>query len=109
MLCCSERCEKKNRCALYYRNPQPEYRKYDNLEPLDSHGWGSIGCDENGVHCESHYDCGPLGDYAMFQPILNQVLYEKIADEINSLGFRTEITSEDIKTFIEQLEEKPNE
>ena len=65
MLCCSERCEKKNQCGLYYRNPQPEYRKYDNLEPLDSHGWSSISSEG----WESHYDCGPLGDYAMFTHI----------------------------------------
>lgn len=65
MLCCSETCAKRQKCGLYWRNPQPEYRKYDNVEPLDSHGWGSIS--SNG--CKAHYDCGPLGDYKMFEPI----------------------------------------
>lgn len=65
MLCCSEYCEKKNQCGLYYRNPQPEYRKYDNVESLASHGWGSI----SAQGCEVHYDCGPSGDYKMFTPI----------------------------------------
>ena len=56
MLCCSEQCDRKNQCAIFYRNPQPEYRKYDNVEPLATHGWGSIS-----IHgCESHYDCGHL-------------------------------------------------
>lgn len=65
MLCCSEQCDRKEQCALFYRNPQPEYRKYDNVESLATHGWGRISV--NG--CESHYDCGPLGDYKMFVPI----------------------------------------
>ena len=34
----------------------------DNVEPLASHGWGSISIKD----CESHYDCGPFGDYKMF-------------------------------------------
>lgn len=64
MLCCSEQCDRKNQCALFYRNPQPEYRKYDNVESLATHGWGSI----NFNGCKSHSDCGPLGDYKMFIP-----------------------------------------
>lgn len=62
MFCCSENCDRKEQCALFYRNSQPESRKYDNVEPLASYGWGSISI--NG--CKSHYDCGPLGDYKMF-------------------------------------------
>ena len=62
MLCCSENCDRKNQCALFYRNPQPEYRKYDNVESLATHGWGSI----NFNGCKSYSDCGPLGDYKMF-------------------------------------------
>lgn len=65
MLCCSENCARRQQCGLYWRNPQPEYRKYDNVESLATHGWGSIS--SNGY--ESHYDCGPLGDYKMFEPI----------------------------------------
>lgn len=99
MLCCSERCEKKNQCALYYRNPQPEYRKYDNLEPLDSHGWGSISSEG----CESHYDCGPWGDYKMFSPIPDQFWYEKIAEDFNAIGTGYPITAEHIKAMVEQF------
>lgn len=62
MLCCSENCDRKNQYALFYLNPQHEFRKYDNVEPLASHGWGSISI----KGCESHYDCGPFGDYKMF-------------------------------------------
>ena len=65
MLCCSEQCDRKEQCALFYRNPQPEYRKYDNLESLATHGWGSI----NFNGCKSYSDCGPLGDYKMFEPL----------------------------------------
>lgn len=65
MLCCSEQCDRKEKCALFYRNPQPEYRKYDNVESLATHGWGSI----NFNGCKSHSDCGPLGDYKMFIPV----------------------------------------
>lgn len=99
MLCCSERCEKKNQCALYYRNPQPEYRKYDNLEPLDSHGWGSISSEG----CEVHTDCGPHGNYAMFSPIPDQMLYKMISNQINSYGFGITVAPENVKSFVEQF------
>ena len=65
MLCCSEQCDRKDQCGLFYRNSQPEYRKYDNLESLATHGWGSISAN----NCESHYDCGTLGDHKMFEPM----------------------------------------
>lgn len=65
MLCCSEQCDRKEQCDLFYRNLQPEYRKYDNLESLATSGWGRISA--NGY--EFHYDCGPFGDYKMFDPL----------------------------------------
>ena len=84
MLCCSEQCDRKNQCAIFYRNTQPEYRKYDNVESLATHGWGSIS-----IHgYESHYDCGPLGEYKMFYPILD----DGIIDDFNSLGWSTQFT-----------------
>ena len=99
MLCCSERCEKKNQCALYYRNPQPEYRKYDNVEPLAEFGSGSMSLEG----CHVDYWCGPWGDYKMFSPIPNQVLYEMVSNQINSLGFGIEVAPENIKAFVEQF------
>lgn len=99
MLCCSEQCDRKNQCALFYRNPQPDNRKYENnVEPLDSHGWGSIS--SNGY--ESHYDCGPLGDYKMFEPISDKMLYEKIAYEI-IYNYGIAISSDLVKAVIEQF------
>lgn len=100
MLCCSKQCDRKNQCALFYRNPQPDYRKYDNVEPLDSHGWGSIVAGKY----ESHYDCGPLGDYKMFAPLSDQFLYEKVANEL-SLQSGITIPSESVKEFIMQYKE----
>lgn len=85
MLCCSENCARRQQCGLYWRNPQPEYRKYDNVESLDSYGWGSISVGKY----ESHYDCGPLGDYKMFEPILD----DGIIDDFNSLGWSTQFTN----------------
>lgn len=61
MLCCSENCDRKDQCALFYCNPQPESRKYDNIEPLADFGSGGIGC-------KTDYWCGPLGSYKMFEP-----------------------------------------
>lgn len=102
MLCCSESCPKKQQCGLYWRNPQPGYRKYDNVESLDSYGWGSISAEKY----ESHYDCGPLGHYKMFEPLSDQFLYEKIATEL-SLQSGITIPSESIKEFIMQYKEEP--
>lgn len=71
MLCCSSECDRKEQCALYYLHPQPEHRKYDNLESLATYGWGKIGIDG----CENYYDCGPLGDYKMFTPLVQSKTY----------------------------------
>lgn len=100
MLCCSEQCTRKNQCALFYRNPQPEYRKYDNVEPLDSHGWGSIS--SNG--CEAHYDCGPLRNYKMFEQISDQMLYEKTSIELSLLS-GIAIYPEQVKALVEKQDE----
>lgn len=68
MLCCSTECDRKDQCALYYLNPQPEHRKYDNVESLAAYGWGTAGE-------ETHYDCGSLGDYKMFTPLVQSKTY----------------------------------
>lgn len=99
MLCTGSGCDRAARCGLYYRNPQPDNRKYDNVESLASCGSGSISSE--GCHVE-HW-CGPLGDYKMFEHIPDQVLYEKIANEINSLGFGITVGSENIKSMVDQF------
>ena len=95
MICCSEQCDKKEQCGRFYRNPQPECRKYDNVESLATHGWGSI----SPQGCEDHYDCGPLGDYKMFEPISGIVgefkgtpieILSPSPDEIIVFKFKTE-------------------
>ena len=68
MLCCSSECDRKEQCALYYLHSQPEHRKYDNVESLATYGWGTAGG-------ETHYDCGPLGDYKMFTPLVQLKTY----------------------------------
>ena len=102
MLCCSERCEKKNQCALYYRNPQPEYRKYETVEPLAEFGSGSISSEG----CNITYDCGPWGDYKLFSPLPDQFLYEKIAAEFNTIINGYSITAENVKAMVDQFKEK---
>ena len=96
MLCTGQFCDKKQRCSLYYANPQPEYRKYDNIESLSTHGWGGYGY-------EGEWDCGPRGDYKMFIPIPEQMIFEKIAAEINSYGFGINLEPEHIKALIEHF------
>ena len=102
MLCTGSGCGRATKCALYYMNPQPECRKYDNIENLSTFGWGSA--DGSG-----EWYCGSLGNYKMFEPIPDQMLYEMIANQINSLGFGITVAPENIKSFIEQFKEHPNE
>lgn len=101
MLCCSEQCTRKEQCALFYRNPQPEYRKYDNVEPLGSYGYGSISAEK----CEDHYYCGKFGNYKMFEQISDQMLYEKISIELSLLSGLA-IYPEQMKALVEQFKEK---
>ena len=72
MICTGAGCDRKDRCGLFFMNPQPEYRKYDNLESLANHGWGSISSEG----CESHWDCGPCGNYAMFEQIPDRIIFD---------------------------------
>lgn len=101
MICTGAGCDRTTKCGRYYGNPQPEHRKYDNLEDLSTHGYG-------GINCESHYDCGPYGGYAMFEPLSDQFWYDKIAADFNSLGCHS-ITAEHIKAMIEQFKENRHE
>lgn len=87
MLCCSENCAIRQKCGLYWRNPQPDNRKYENnVEPLDSHGW----------------DCGPLKNYEMFEPISDKMIYEKIAYEV-IYNYGIAIHPDLVKAVIEQF------
>lgn len=99
MLCTGEFCDRKQRCSLYYANPQPEYRKFDNIESLATHGWG-------GITDEGEWDCGPWGSYKMFTPIPDQMLFEKIAAEINAYGFGVNVAPENIRALVEQFKRR---
>lgn len=66
MVCCSGSCEKCTKCGRYIYNLSTKYREgAHTVEALASFGWGSISTDK----CESHYMCGPNGNYAMYEPI----------------------------------------
>ena len=66
MICCSGNCEKNCKCGRYIYNLSMKYRKeIQTVESLDSFGWGRLSKDG----CESYTDCGPNGNYAMYEPI----------------------------------------
>lgn len=103
MICTGAACDRKDRCALYYMNPQPEYRKYDNLESLANHGWGSI----NSEGGESHWDCGPCGNYAMFEQIPDEIVFKQIAEKLKLLGNTSyDFTLDHVKEALRKLEEE---
>ena len=73
MACCSNQCERRHKCALYIGNPR-DTNGIEFVESWYTHGWGSISVDR----CESHYDCGPLGNCGMFTPISVEPLKRQI-------------------------------
>lgn len=86
MLCCSENCGRKDQCALFYRNPQPESRKYDNVEDLAEFGSGSISTTD--------YCCGALGDYTLFVPLVKLIKYiekEPLLAYLTNMGVSKDI------------------
>lgn len=100
MICTGVGCDRKERCGLYYMNPQPEHRKNDNLESLANFGWCSISSDK----CESYWSCGPCGGYAMFEPLSEQMCWEQIADKVNAFGCTSfMLTPKQIKEALEGL------
>lgn len=102
MICTGAGCDRKERCGLYYLNPQPEHRKYDNLESLANFGWGSISEDKY----ESYYYCGPCGDYMMFEPLSEQMCLEQIADKVNAFRCTSfMLTPDQVKEMLERFEE----
>lgn len=102
MICTGACCDRKERCGLYYMNPQPEYRKNDNLQNLANFGWCSISSDEY----ESHWACGPCGDYAMFEQLSEQMCWEQIANKANAFSCTSfRLTPEQVKEALERFEE----
>lgn len=66
MVCCSGSCEKCTKCGRYIHNLSTKYREgVHTVEALASFGHGFISTGK----CESHYMCGPNGNYAMYEPI----------------------------------------
>ena len=62
MLCCSNSCEKKSECNLYYIN---NFGIIDQIEDFANCGSGSISSE--GI--KEDYWCGKLGNYKMFRSI----------------------------------------
>ena len=98
MLCTGSGCDRASKCGLYYGNPQPEYRKYDNLESLSTFGWGS-------ADGQGEWYCGSLGNYKMFTPLADQFWHEKIAECFNAIGVGFQVTADHVKSMVEQLKE----
>ena len=98
MLCTGSGCARASKCGLYYRNPQPEDRKYDNLESLAEFGSGSISAEG----CDITYWCGPCGDYAMFRPISEELKFKILENAFSSLGYNVPQTT--LQDILKQLE-----
>ena len=64
MACCSERCERRNKCAHYTGNPSGT----DGWESVeDYYYFGSSSISSEG--CEENWRCGPHGNWGMFTPV----------------------------------------
>lgn len=61
--CCSEQCERKMDCALYYANTSNQAIVC--VENFYTYGSGSITTDIS----EVLWWCGPRGDWGMFVPV----------------------------------------
>lgn len=96
MLCTGSGCDRAAKCGLYWGNPQPDYRRYDNAEYLATFGCGSA--DGSG-----EWYCGELGNYKMFVPLTDQFWFEKIAADLNLYGCGIYITPEHVRAMIEQF------
>lgn len=67
MVCCSITCPKREECGLTIKNYRCPPGTFETVEDLSSFGSGSFGIDKDGnVHAETHYVCGPRGDFALF-------------------------------------------
>ena len=79
MACCSNQCERRNKCAHYIGNPS-ENDGVESVVNWYSHGWASY----SDTGCEQHWDCGPHGNWGMFSPV-NVELLKKQRDSLDKL------------------------
>lgn len=103
MICTGSGCDRAAKCGLYYRNPQPEHRKYDNVEPLSEFGSGSLSSEG----CDITYWCGPLGDYKMFQPISEELKLEILQKQFNAFGYNIKTTT--LQDILKEIMREKNE
>lgn len=72
MACCSNRCERRQKCAHYTGNP----RGTDGWESVeDYYYFGSASISSEG--CEENWWCGPHGNWGMFTPVDVNLLKEQ--------------------------------
>lgn len=74
MACCSNRCERKLKCAHHMDNPR-ETNGWESVEDYYYYGSGSISSEG----CEEHWWCGPHGNWGMFTPIDVELLKKQRA------------------------------
>ena len=83
MLCCSETCERRDRCAKHIKNviakTNAEECVVETVEDLSSHGEVTI---SNHNYMEK-YACGMLGDYRLYEPIPQNEIMVNLEDVLN--------------------------
>lgn len=83
MLCCSETCERRDRCAKHIKNviakTNAEECVVETVEDLSSHGEVTI----SNYNYMEKYTCGVLGDYRLYEPIPQNEIIVKLDDILN--------------------------
>lgn len=83
MLCCSDYCERRDRCAKHLKNviatTSASECKVETVEDLSSHGEVTI----SNYNYMEKYTCGVLGDYRLYEPIPQNEINVKLDDVLN--------------------------
>ena len=67
--CEGQACQKREQCIFHHPEKHPEAAKHNMLQYIDRSLTGTGGANSNG-ECWTTWDCGDNGNYALFEPIL---------------------------------------
>lgn len=67
--CEGQACKKREHCIFHHPEKHPEAHKHNLIQYIDQSMNGAGGCDSGGA-CWTTWNCGDNGNYALFEPIL---------------------------------------
>ena len=83
--CEGKACQKREQCIFHHPEKHPEAGKHNMLQYIDKSLTGAGGASSNG-ECWTTWDCGDNGNYALFEPILEDDYADVLEAKLDEWG-----------------------